>query len=55
METVIFNTIDYIIILMMLCISAGIGIFFGCFGKRQQTTKQFLIAERKMGVKLKIN
>ena len=50
LESISFNSIDYIIFSMMLCVSAGIGIFFGCFGKKQHTSKNFLIADRKMGV-----
>jgi hypothetical protein len=53
-ESVNFTTLDYIIFSMMLCVSAGIGIFFGCFGKKQHTSKHFLIADRKMGVIYKI-
>ena len=32
----------------MLSISSGIGIFFGCFKKPQNTTESFLVADRKM-------
>jgi hypothetical protein len=45
-----FSTLDYIILLMLLTISGAIGIFYGCFGKTQITSKELLIADRKMGV-----
>lgn len=47
-----FSTLDCIIILMMFSIAGGIGVFFGCFKKIEDTTKELLIANRKMGVNL---
>jgi hypothetical protein len=45
-----FSTIDYLIFGLMLAISAGIGVFYGCFGKKQTTSKELLVANRQMGV-----
>ena len=45
-----FSTLDFIILLMLLTLSGAIGIVYGCFGKTQMTSKELLIADRKMGV-----
>jgi Na+/proline symporter len=45
-----FTTLDYVIFALMLAISAGIGIFYGFFNKKQQTSKETLLANREMGV-----
>lgn len=42
------KSLDYIIFISMLCISAGIGIFFGCFGKKLEAKSMFL-GEMNMG------
>ena len=34
----------------MLLISVAIGIYFGCFGTKQATTKEYLHGGKKMGV-----
>ncbi|KAK7467995.1 hypothetical protein BaRGS_00036773, partial [Batillaria attramentaria] len=34
----------------MLLVSAGIGIFYGCRGSKQRTTKEFLLANRSMSI-----
>lgn len=39
---------DFIIFALMLCISAGIGIFFGCFGKKIDKENFFLV-DRSIG------
>lgn len=44
-----FGTVDYLVFTLMLAISAGIGVFYGCFSKRQKTTKDFLMGGRNMG------
>ncbi|XP_021952831.1 sodium-coupled monocarboxylate transporter 1 [Folsomia candida] len=44
-----FGTVDYLVFTLMLAVSAGIGIFYGCFGNRQ-TTKDFLMGGRNMGI-----
>ncbi|XP_069191853.1 sodium-coupled monocarboxylate transporter 2 [Procambarus clarkii] len=42
-----FTWIDYTVFGFMLAVSAGIGIFYGCFGKKQDT-KDFLVAGKSM-------
>jgi Na+/proline symporter len=44
------SVVDYIIFALMLAISAGIGIFYGCFGKKNTTAKEMLVANRQMTV-----
>lgn len=43
-----FGTADYIIFVLMLAISAGIGVFHACTGGKQRTTNEFLMANRNM-------
>lgn len=50
MSTKSFENIDIILFAIMLCISTGIGIFFGCFGSKDQTNKELLIGKQGMGV-----
>jgi hypothetical protein len=45
-----FSVIDYVIFALMLTISASIGIVNGCFGKKNKTSKNFLVASGQMGV-----
>ena len=45
-----FDYWDYAVFILMLTISAGIGLYYGCTGGRQSTTKEFLMADRNMGV-----
>ncbi|KAI0221244.1 Sodium-coupled monocarboxylate transporter 1 [Lamellibrachia satsuma] len=45
-----FTGLDYIVFLLMLVVSAGIGLYYGCTGGKQNTTKEFLMADRHMGV-----
>lgn len=42
--------VDYIVFALVLLISAGIGIFYGCTGGKQKTTGEFLMANRQMHV-----
>ncbi|KAK8751797.1 hypothetical protein OTU49_010357 [Cherax quadricarinatus] len=42
-----FTWIDYLVFCLMLAVSAVIGIFYGCFGKKQDT-KEFLMAGKSM-------
>jgi sodium-coupled monocarboxylate transporter 8/12 len=39
---------DYFVFAVVLAISMGIGIFYGCFGSRQKTTKEYLLANGQM-------
>lgn len=43
-----FAAWDYVVLAISLGISAGIGIYFGCTGTKQSTTKEFLLADRNM-------
>ncbi|XP_055610558.1 sodium-coupled monocarboxylate transporter 2-like [Uranotaenia lowii] len=46
-----FTTEDYSVFVVMLSISAGIGIYFGFFeGKKNQTTEDYLLGGRKMKI-----
>lgn len=45
-----FSVPDYIVFAGMLSISAGIGVYYGCFGSKQNTTKEFLMGGRSMKV-----
>lgn len=48
MEDNRFYILDYIIFFGILSISAIIGIYFGCFGNKQKTAKEYLYGNRKM-------
>jgi sodium-coupled monocarboxylate transporter 8/12 len=50
MEVAGFAAFDYVIFALMLAVSAGIGIFYGCFGSKNQTSKEILVANRQMTV-----
>ena len=43
-----FGAWDYVVLALMLAISAGIGIFYALTGGRQSTTQEFLLADRSM-------
>ena len=45
-----FSIPDYIVFALVLAVSAGIGIFYGCTGGKQKTTQEFLMADRSMTV-----
>lgn len=47
-ENKTLSAVDYVIFAMVLAISAGIGIFFGCKG--QKTTSDFLMGGRSMSL-----
>ncbi|XP_011686228.1 PREDICTED: putative sodium-dependent multivitamin transporter [Wasmannia auropunctata] len=42
--------IDYLVIAVMLCISAGIGIYYRFSGGRQKTTEEYFVASRSMSI-----
>ena len=44
-----FSPWDYVVFSMVLLFSALIGIFYGCRGGGQKTTKEFFMADRQMG------
>ncbi|XP_066266083.1 sodium-coupled monocarboxylate transporter 1-like isoform X1 [Branchiostoma lanceolatum] len=46
----LFSAWDYVVFAIMLCISAGIGIFYAFKGGGQKSTKEFLLAGRSMSI-----
>ena len=45
-----FVSWDYVVFTLMLAVSAAIGIFYGCRGSKQKTTKEFLLANRSLSI-----
>ena len=45
-----FSVADYIVFVLVLVVSAAIGIYYGCTGGKQKTTGEFLMADRRMTV-----
>lgn len=45
-----FQAWDYVLFALMLLVSAGIGVFHGCRGDKQRTTREFLMANRSMSI-----
>ena len=45
-----FDLWDYVVLTLILLISASIGIYYGCTGGKQKTTGEFLMADRQMTV-----
>lgn len=43
-----FGTVDYVIFVVLLVASAGIGLYYAFSGGRQRTTQEFLLADRNM-------
>ncbi|XP_013882526.1 sodium-dependent multivitamin transporter [Austrofundulus limnaeus] len=43
-----FTVVDYVIFVLLLVASAGIGLFYAFSGGRQRTTQEFLMADRSM-------
>lgn len=43
-----FTVWDYTVFIMLLAVSAGIGVYHACTGGKQSTTKEFLLADRNM-------
>lgn len=43
-----FNTYDYLVFVLMLCISAAIGVYFGFFSKGEETTEEYLHGGKQM-------
>lgn len=44
-----FSTADYSIFVLLLVLSAAIGLFYALSGGRQRTVQEFLLANRSMG------
>lgn len=45
-----FSWFDYTLFFLMLLLSVLIGIYFGCFGSKQNTTSEYLLGSRNMKV-----
>lgn len=43
-----FDTADYVVFIVMLSISAGIGAYFGFFDKSADTTEEYLMGGKRM-------
>lgn len=48
MLLVTFGVVDYIVFALTLLLSAGIGIYFGCFGSKQKSTSEYLYGNGQM-------
>ena len=45
-----FTGWDYAVFVLLLAVSMCIGLYYGCTGAKQNTTKEFFMAGRNMGV-----
>lgn len=46
--TISFSWYDYAFFALMLLLSTLIGIYFGCFGKKQSTANEYLLGGKSM-------
>lgn len=46
----LFGWPEYVVFGLMLAVSAGIGLFYGCTGNKQKTTSEFLMGGRSLGI-----
>ncbi|KAF2883309.1 hypothetical protein ILUMI_22869 [Ignelater luminosus] len=44
----LFSWVDYVLFVLMLCVSTLIGIYYGCFGSKQSTTEEYLHGGKSM-------
>lgn len=44
----IFTGFDYFVFVLLLTVSTGIGIYFGYFDGKEQTTEEYLLGGRRM-------
>lgn len=49
-ETTTFGAADYAVFVVMLVVSALIGIYYHFAGNRQRTTREYLVADKNMSV-----
>ncbi|CAF1550718.1 unnamed protein product, partial [Rotaria magnacalcarata] len=42
--------IDYGVLVLLLCLSTGIGLYHGCIHSKQLTTNEFLIGNGRIGI-----
>ena len=44
----LFHWADYLVLALTLAISLFIGLYYGCFGSKQKTDLEYLLANRQM-------
>ena len=42
------SPVDYVVFVLVLVMSASIGVYYACTGGKQKTTQEFFVADRKM-------
>lgn len=47
-EKISFSWIDYFLFTFIIIISVIVGIYFGCFGKKQKNANEYLLGGKKM-------
>lgn len=45
-----FGAVDYVVFVLTITVSLGIGIYYALSGGRQKTTSEYLVGNRKMAV-----
>nr|KAG5697884.1 hypothetical protein BaRGS_017141 [Batillaria attramentaria] len=45
-----FGTVDYVLFVLTLLISAGIGVFYAIWDRKRNTTQEFLLGGKKMNI-----
>lgn len=45
-----FPVAEYVVFILVLVASLGIGVFYGFFGKKNSTNEEFLMAGRSMSI-----
>ncbi len=43
-----FHVVDYVVFVLMLCVSMGIGVYFAIVGRHHNTTEDYLMGNRNM-------
>lgn len=46
----VLSIADYVVIVIMLMLSASVGLYFRFTGGRQKTTREFLMGDKSMGI-----
>ena len=54
-EVAKLHIVDYVIFIAVLVFSVGIGLYYAFTGGKQRTTKEYLMANRKLAVHLYVN
>lgn len=49
-EAIAFSWYDYLIFVVMMGMSIVIGIYFGCFGTKQESIEEYLVGKKQMTV-----